>query len=81
MYKEKNCLMRNTTVCSPCLFKLSNQEGGACCMHSGDEKCIQDLALKSEAQMGRIRLTLSLLVLCDLCNTPSGSIQCRNFLD
>jgi len=50
-------------------------------MHSGDEKCIQDLALKSEAQMGRIRLTLSLLVLCDLCNTPSGSIQCRNFLD
>lgn len=65
MYKEKNCLMRSTTVCSPCLFKQSNQEGGACCMNGGDEKCIQDLVLNNQAQMGRIRLTLILLVLCD----------------
>ena len=50
-------------------------------MHGGDKKCIQDLALNNQAQMERIRLTLILLVLYDQCNTPSGFIKCRNFLD
>jgi hypothetical protein len=50
-------------------------------MHGGEEKCIQDLALNNQAQMGRIRLTFILLAFCDQCNTPSGSIKCRNFLD
>jgi len=50
-------------------------------MHGGEEKCIQDLALNNQAQIGRIRLTFILLVFCDQCDTPSGSIKCRNFLD
>jgi hypothetical protein len=39
--------------------------GGACCTHGGEEKCIWDLALNTQTQMGRIMLTHILLDLCD----------------